>query len=63
MQNQRRGRPRPDTGPLRRISIELDPRSLVAVDRIARREGLSRAAWVRRLLQRELDRPAAALGR
>ncbi len=48
------GRPRPDSGPLKKISLDVDPDILAKFDRWAKRHGLSRGAMVRRIM-RDLD--------
>jgi len=48
-------RPRPDQGPLKTISIQLDPRDVERIDRAARKAGVSRGAFVRNMMRRYLD--------
>ena len=50
----KRGRPRPDKMPLKKISLEADPIVLTKFDRWAKKHGLTRSAAFRRVL-RDLD--------
>ena len=53
----KRGRPRPDTGPLKTISMQVDPRDLAKFDRAAKRMGMSRQAFIRDLIRDVVGRP------
>jgi len=45
------GRGRPDTGPLRIVTMQLDPRDVRKLDDMARKAGVSRQAYIRALLR------------
>ena len=50
------GRPRPDSGALRKTSVDMDLDDLSRLDRIARARGVSRQALLRQIVRRWLRR-------